>query len=103
MLSSTFSKFSEIEVSAVPTGHGSQSDEETANIRILVQQENFVIDGQPTLDRDLAAHILEYEGVHAKTLVLLSVSPDASTQRLVDGLVLLNGLENLTVKLVINS
>ncbi len=89
MLSSTFSRFGEIELNNASAGRAA---EEAPSDRVFVQlgAERIVLNGQPLSLEELASQVQTGQ-------VLVSLDADASAQRLVDILVLLRGREGLTV------
>lgn len=88
MLSSTFSRFSEIELSSAATGGN-------ADERLFVQlgPTRVVLNGQPLSLEEL------FDQVQAGQ-VLVSLDPGTTAQRLVDLLVPLRGREGLTVRVL---
>ncbi len=92
MLSSTFSRFSEIELSSA--AKGAARDAATIE-RFFVQlgATRVALNGQPASLDDLDSQISTGQ-------VLISLDPDTSAQRLVDLLVRLRGREDLTVRVL---
>ncbi|WP_170571263.1 ExbD/TolR family protein [Ruegeria atlantica] len=89
MLTSTFSKYGEIELSNATAG-GAPSD--------APQDRSFVQLGADRLVLNGAAITLEELAEQVKTgQVLITLDPDTTAQRLVDLLVLLRGREGLSV------
>ncbi|WP_171128615.1 MULTISPECIES: biopolymer transporter ExbD [unclassified Ruegeria] len=89
MLTSTFSKFGEIELSNATTGAGA-SGEQVERVFLQLGAERLDLNGQPVL-LDVLAEQLE------PGQVLVSLDDDVTAQRLVDLLVRLRGREGLTV------
>lgn len=89
MLSSTFSKFAEIELSQAVAGAAAPG---SASERVFVQlgAERLTLNGAPVPLDELSERIEAGQ-------VLVSLDSDASSQRLVDLLVRLRGREELTV------
>ncbi|WP_170550152.1 biopolymer transporter ExbD [Ruegeria atlantica] len=89
MLTSTFSKYGEIELSAATAGSASAN---TPKDRAFVQlgEERLVLNGTPVTLADLTTQVTTGQ-------VLVSLDPDTTAQRLVDLLVLLRGREGLSV------
>lgn len=89
MLSSTFSRFGEIELSQATPGSAASG---TPSDRSFVQlgAERLVLNGTPVTLDDLATQIESGQ-------VLVSLDADSSAQRLVDLLVRLRGRDELTV------
>ncbi|WP_050604494.1 biopolymer transporter ExbD [Ruegeria sp. 6PALISEP08] len=92
MLSSTFSRFSEIELSSVTTGRESEA-EPTERFFVQLGATRVVLNGQPISLEDMADQALTGQ-------VLVNLDPDTSAQRLVDLLVRLRGREGLTVRVL---
>ncbi|WP_253285859.1 MULTISPECIES: biopolymer transporter ExbD [unclassified Ruegeria] len=92
MLSSTFSRFSEIELSSATQGAASET---TTIERFFVQlgAERVALNGQVTSLENLDSQIKSGQ-------VLISLDPDTSAQRLVDLLVRLRGREGLMVRVL---
>lgn len=89
MLTSTFSRFAEIELSNA-TGGNATSGEATNRVFVQLGPERLALNGAPiTLD----ALVAQVEAGQ----VLVSLDPGTSAQRLVDLLVPLRGREGLTV------
>ncbi|QBF30453.1 biopolymer transporter ExbD [Thalassococcus sp. S3] len=94
MLSSTFSRFAEIELSAA--GGRSVSETDAAMIFLRLGPETLGVNGRPTDLPTLSETIQSYmETETAQALVSLSGPVDA--QRLTDLLVALNGINGLDV------
>ncbi|WP_171102350.1 biopolymer transporter ExbD [Ruegeria sp. HKCCD7255] len=89
MLTSTFSKFGEIELSNATTGAGA-SGEQDERVFLQLGAERLDLNGQPVLLDTLAEQLEPGQ-------VLISLDDDVTAQRLVDLLVRLRGREGLTV------
>ena len=89
MLSSTFSRFAEIELSSAPTGAAATSEPADRSF-VQLGATRLVLNGTPVTLEELA------EQVEAGR-VLVSQDPDTSAQRLVDLLARLRGRDGLTV------
>ncbi len=89
MLSSTFSRFGEIELSSASAGAAETSD---PSERVFVQlgAERLVLNGVPLTFDELTERVETGQ-------VLISLDADTTAQRLVDLLVRLRGQEGLTV------
>ncbi|WP_366140754.1 biopolymer transporter ExbD [uncultured Ruegeria sp.] len=92
MLSSTFSRFSEIELSSAATGR--KADVEPPE-RLFVQfgPARVVLNGQPLSLEELVDQVQAGQ-------VLVSLDPETTAQRLVDLLAPLRGREGLTVRVL---
>ncbi len=89
MLSSTFAKFGEIELSAAVAG-SAEAGEPASRSFLQLGADRLVLNGDPVTLDDLAESIEPGQ-------VLVSLDKDATSQRLVDLLVRLRGLEELNV------
>lgn len=89
MLSSTFSRFGEIELSSATAGVAENS---AASERVFVQlgADRLTLNGEPLTLDELAARIETGQ-------VLVSLDSDTTAQRLVDLLVRLRGQDDLSV------
>ncbi|WP_298853101.1 biopolymer transporter ExbD [uncultured Ruegeria sp.] len=92
MLSSTFSRFSEIELSSAPTG-GTAPVAPSERFFVQIGATRVVLNGRSLTLDDLADQVQSGQ-------VLVSLDPDTSAQRLVDLLVRLRGRDGLTVKVL---
>ncbi len=89
MLSSTFSRFSEIELSSATAG-GTAAGEPTERVFVQLGAERLTLNGAPTSLDELAKQVETGQ-------VLVSIDTDTSAQRLVDLLVRLRGRDGLSV------
>jgi len=89
MLTSTFSKYGEIELSNATTG-GTASESSQDRFFVQLGADRLVLNGTQITPDELTAQLTIGQ-------VLVSLDPDATTQRLVDLLVLLRGREGLSV------
>jgi len=89
MLSSTFSRFSEIELSSATAG-GAAASEPTERGFVQLGAERLTLNGAPASLDELAGQIDTGQ-------VLVSLDADTSAQRLVDFLVRLRGRDGLSV------
>lgn len=98
MLSSTFSRFSEVEISAAGAG-GAQG--EAAELSFLqLGEDSLRLNGE---DVDLAALLDAFGGIapEAETVrVLVSLRNEVTAQRLTDVLVALRGIDRLNVNVL---
>ncbi|MEM0986604.1 MAG: biopolymer transporter ExbD [Pseudomonadota bacterium] len=98
MLASTFTRFSEIELASAEAVAFTSTADRTI-YRLQIAAEAMILDGAPLTDT-VAETRLSAQVTADPGLILLSVTPDASTQRLVDVLTRLNGLEGATLRVV---
>ncbi|WP_074738067.1 ExbD/TolR family protein [Ruegeria halocynthiae] len=89
MLSSTFSKFAEIELSSATAG-ATAAQEPTERAFIQIGAERIVLNGEPVTLDELSAQV-------GTGQALVSLDADTSAQRLVDLLVRLRGRDGLAV------
>ena len=89
MLSSTFSRFAEIELSNATAGVAATS-EPVERVFVQLGAERLTLNGRPVTLEELAAMVEAGQ-------VLVSLDEDTSAQRLVDLLVRLRGRDGLTV------
>ncbi|MEM8774217.1 MAG: biopolymer transporter ExbD [Pseudomonadota bacterium] len=98
MLSSTFSRFAEVELSAASGGGTSQSD--TPVTFVQLGQDSLSVNGK---DLELDALPTEFQDVSpdAETLpVIVSLRDDVSAQRLTDLLVVLRTVDRLKISVL---
>lgn len=101
MLASTFENFSEVEIAASRSDGAAIVNDRTV-YRVEIGETQIALDGGPVSDADLNAR-LETRLATEPGLVLVSVTPEASTQRLVDVISRLNGLSGATIRVVSES
>ncbi len=89
MLTSTFSKYGEIELSNATAG-GATTDAPQNRVFVQLGAERLILNGSPITLEDLTAQVTTGQ-------VLVSLDPDTTAQRLVDLLVELRGREGLSV------
>ena len=94
MLSSTFSRFSEVEI--VAAGSNSAPSGNTP-LFLRLGLENLSLNGQPETLETLPAVLEGREVTGAATPLLVSLLDDVSAQRLTDILVVLRGIQGLRV------
>ncbi len=94
MLSSTFSKFSEVELSAGSTGSGAVS--ETAPLFLELGEEALRLNGQ-SLTLDALAQAIDSTRQSERQPLLVSLKSGATAQRLTDLLVALRPIKGLSL------
>ncbi|MEL6202385.1 MAG: biopolymer transporter ExbD [Pseudomonadota bacterium] len=97
MLSSTFSRFGDVELVASGTG-GLGQDLVTAFAQL--SQNGVSLNGVPIEMSGLSERLLELSAKQQVNAVVLSVSDTASSQQLVDVLVAIRAIEGVAVQLV---
>lgn len=96
MLASTFSKFSEIDIAVANGSSPGVGDTDTATLSI--QADRTYCNETETIDADLVSRLQDLT-VAGTNGVLISVSDDVSTQRLVDVLSLVKQVPTLTIQI----
>ncbi|SMX42481.1 Biopolymer transport protein ExbD/TolR [Actibacterium lipolyticum] len=92
MLSSTFSKFGEVELSAANSGGG---DTNATRLFLKVSADTLNLNGAPVAMAALRDQVSG--GTAGATVVLVSLAQTANSQRLVDVLAALRGLKDVDV------
>lgn len=96
MLASTFSKFSEIDIAVANASGGGQSTSEIATLR--VQADRVYCNETETFDAELVSRLNEL-AASGTTGVMISLSDEVSTQRLVDVLSFVKQVPTLTIQI----
>lgn len=93
MLTSTFSKFGEVELAAASAG-GNEDQRDIRFIKLEVQR--ILVDGKPVVIGQVAA------ALHAdrEQTALISLGPQATSQQLIDLLTVLKSIENLRARVI---
>ena len=92
MLSSTFTKYGEIELLGVASG---STGEKTPGILFLtLGQDRLMLNGSPLESRDLPER-LSQKTDHEQRIVLVNLDTDVTSQRLMDMLAILRGITGL--------
>ena len=100
MLASTFSKFSEVELATVtPSSTSSQQDTEKTTIRLFLQNNTVLIDGEKFDDVAVIEKLSQQNNADAPR-VLISVDEVVTTERLVKMLISLNAIEGMQIKVI---
>ncbi len=95
MLSSTFSRFSEVEIAAAGNGGAAPSDNRPLFLRL--EQESLSLNGRPETLETLPAALEAGDRAEASTPLLVSLRDGVNAQRLTDLLVVLRGVHGLQV------
>ena len=96
MLASTFSKFSEIDIAVANAWGGGQSTSDVATLR--VQADRVYCNETETFDAELVSRLNELSA-SGTSGVMISLSGEVSTQRLVDVLSLVKQVPALTIQI----
>lgn len=96
MLASTFSKFSEIDIAVANASGGGQSTSDVATLR--VQADRVYCNETETFDAELVSRLNELSA-SGTSGVMISLSGEVSTQRLVDVLSLVKQVPALTIQI----
>ena len=100
MLASTFSKFSEVELATVtPSSTSSQQDTEKTTIRLFLQNNTVLIDGEKFDDVAVIEKLSQQNNADTPR-VLISVDEVVTTERLVKMLISLNAIEGMQIKVI---
>lgn len=75
-------------------------NDDTETLRLTINENNFLLNGTAYSEDGLVKNLLQYGNSPDPVQILVSVMAETSTQRLVDGLILLNSAENLSIKLL---
>jgi biopolymer transport protein ExbD len=88
MLSSTFSKYSEVEVSSARAGSGSSA--EKPQLFVQIDKEQWRINGVPVSPEQVPTHLSVYEKPDGETVkAIIRVSEDVTAQSMVDAIEML--------------
>ena len=93
MLTSTFTKFGEVELMAAGQGAGDQSEAE--KLFLHLRADGLMLNGAPVALDELRARLETPEGADPRVL-LISLAAQATSQQLVDVLSVARGLSGLT-------
>lgn len=101
MLSSTFSRFSEVEISAA-AGGAAASPSDTPPAFLRLGPDTLSVNGEDTVLSDLetAFDALRENSDDTATPVIVSLRDEVSSQRLTDLLVALRGIEGVKVTIL---
>ena len=102
MLSSTFSRFSEVEISAA-SGGASAAPSDSRPTFLRLGEESLSLNGQDVSLDGLATAFDQYrpeDDTEAQTTVLVSLQDEVTSQRLTDLLVTLRTIERLRVSVL---
>lgn len=98
MLSSTFSRFAEVELSAAGSGRAANSDSKASFLQLGA--EDLRINGQDVLLADLPAAFDDVTPETETVPVIVSLADDVTAQRLTDVLVILRGINRLSIRVL---
>lgn len=96
MLASTFSKFSEIDVAVASASDIGQSSTDLATL--IIQADRIHCNERETVDADLVSRLNELTASGTSS-IMISVTDDVSTQRLVDVLSLVKQVPSLNIQI----
>ena len=99
MLASTFSRQAEIELVSGAEGVVASVGEDVSVLRLEVTAQGLTLEGQPVAPVDLVRAITAHASA-SRTVLAVDPADDASTQRLVDTLLLLRDLNGIEVQIV---
>lgn len=98
MLTSTFSRFSEVRLSGASAGDGARL-EETRPLFVRLSPQEILLNGQPATLQSLPATLLALPQAQRQTL-LVALKGEVSAQRLTDLLVALGAVPELNAKVL---
>lgn len=98
MLSSTFAKYSEVELLSAGAGHAEAAAPTAAFIRLA--PESLSLNGRAQTLEDLVAALGEMPEDTTETTILVSLDDAVSAQRLVDLLAVLRVLDGIAVQVL---
>ncbi|WP_454274874.1 biopolymer transporter ExbD [Roseovarius sp. MBR-154] len=98
MLSSTFSRFSEVELSAARAGAVGTSDVETSFLQL--GETTLRLNGQELGLAALPDRLVDMSPESGRLQVIVSMADDVTAQRLTDLLVILRGIDRLSISVL---
>lgn len=98
MLASSFSKYSEIELSVV-SATGAASEDHPEILQLHIDRDLLTLDGVALSQSDMLAQ-LRGRALPADAVLVVSLSDDVTTQRMVDVLMELNTVPDLRFRLL---
>lgn len=98
MLTSTFSKFAEVELLSAGDGNGTATDQ--APVFLRLNKEDLSLNGTPHALGDLASVLKSPEGAATEQMVFVSLGDAVTSQRLVDLLAVLRGVGGIRVQVL---
>lgn len=98
MLSSTFSKFSDVELQT--TGGKSVSATQTFPVFVRISSDNISLNGQTVEQKDLISQINTRREQQRANAIILAVSDTVSAQKFVDVLTTLQTLSGMRLQIV---
>tara|TARA_B100000678_G_scaffold154917_1_gene129489 strand:+ start:365 stop:763 length:399 start_codon:yes stop_codon:yes gene_type:complete len=100
MLASTFSKFSEVDIELATSGSALSSPSDRPSSELVIKATGALLDGVRVDDADIAAELAHARSPNERLSLSVRVSEDATTQRMMDVLVLLNELKETDIQLL---
>ncbi len=98
MLSSTFSRFAEVELSAAGAGSAARTDTKASFLQLGA--ETLHVNGQEIALQALAQSFADIAPTTQTLPVIVSLRDDVTAQRLTDILVVLRGIDRLSIKVL---
>lgn len=98
MLSSTFSRYAEVELSTANAGATGSSDMEKSFLQL--REETLRVNGQEVGLAALPDRFADMSPQAERLHVIVSLSDDVTAQRLTDVLVILRGIERLSISVL---
>jgi len=98
MLSSTFSRFAEVELSTASAGGADSSDVETSFLQL--GEETLRVNGREVGLGGLPERFADMSPEADRLQVIVSMADDVTSQRLTDLLVVLRGIDRLSISVL---
>lgn len=99
MLSSTFTRFAEIEISTAG-GRAAIKSSPTSPLFLQLRSDGLRLNGQVVLVETVADRVRELAQDAAKTLLIVSNSADVTAQSLIDVLVAIRPLDDINIRVL---
>ena len=99
MLTSTFSKFSEVELLSAGAGNA-ETKGQPPPVFLRLNEDTLSLNGIPHAMDDLATALKSPDGALADQMVLVSLDDEVSSQRLVDLLAVLRAVSGIKVQVL---
>ena len=100
MLASTFSKFSEVDIELAAAGSASSSPIDHPSSELIIEASGALLNGVQVEDAGIAAALAHARPSNERLMLSVRVSDDATTQRMMDVLVMLNELQETDIQLL---
>lgn len=98
MLSSTFSRFSELNVASVADQQGLSQTAQSDWLRLKILPDTFVLNGARIQESDLHAALSASLTTHSS--ISVEIADQVTTERMIETLVQLHAIDGVTIQLV---